>query len=815
MQTFIAFIVLLLLSSIAVAQPADTKISGIVKDARNEAMAGATVRLQQARDSSQVKSTRTDANGRFHFTGVGNGSFVLVVTSVGQRPYTGTKITVDPLHPVIVLPVIVLTPGNSAELAAVTVKTTRPLIEQEIDKTTVNVGSMISSATSNALEVLERTPGITVTSNGDISLNGRGGVLVLIDGRSTYMSGADLAAYLKSLPGSLLDKIELMDNPPARYDAAGNAIINIRLKKTRAGGLTGNFSSGYTQGRYARGNSALNLNYNHKKINVFGSLSYSHEKSYNDDLFDRKFYDEGNKLTSKVSLINRQVYKTNGTNMSIGADYTASANTTIGFLFNQNQNERNGKLAYNSDGYNAAQQLDTLSSGYVNSVDERSNYATNLNFVHKFSKPGSELSGDINYLRYTNDGDQASQNFIYQSTGVLSSANAFVYLLPSNINIYTAKLDYVQKVKTNMKFEAGLKSSIVDNDNTADYYNIINAQQVIDNSRSNHFKYHENIHAAYVNMQRVGTRVGLQMGLRVENTIATGRQLGNSIVPASTFTKDYTKLFPSMFVSYKLDSNGKYNLTFSITRRITRPNYQLLNPFVFFRDKYTYSSGNPLLVPQYQYRYELRYQHKQFLRLGLSYNRFTNVIFNITRPVDDVFISQPDNIAQGYMLLLNTGLNLSPAKWWSVNTDVLLSHIGLHGKAFTEDLNPNAYIARINLLNQLKLAKGWSAEFGGYYASKDLNGQAFTSAMVRLNAACQKKIWKDKGSIRLAIDDILHSWIYHNNSISLKQAQYYQTSESDTQRFGLAFTYRFGNDTFSRKRKHNDNAANEEKSRVD
>lgn len=159
-------------------------------------------------------------------------------------------------------------PAKSTELEDKVVKTTRPLVEQEIDKTVVNVGSMISSATSNTLEVLEKTPGVTVGSNGEISLNGRGGVLVLIDGRATYMSAQNLASYLKSLPGSLLDKIELMDNPPAKYDAAGNEIINIKFKKSKVAGYTGNISLGYTQGKYARNNDAINLNYTHKKINI-------------------------------------------------------------------------------------------------------------------------------------------------------------------------------------------------------------------------------------------------------------------------------------------------------------------------------------------------------------------------------------------------------------------------------------------------------------------------------------------------------------------------------------------------------------------
>ncbi len=158
------------------------------------------------------------------------------------------------------------------------------------------------------------------------------------------------------------------------------------------------------------------------------------------------------------------------------------------------------------------------------------------------------------------------------------------------------------------------------------------------------------------------------MAPTAENTQASGHQLGNDSVKESRFTRNYNQLFPSVFLNYKMDSAGKNTLTVSITRRINRPSYQLLNPFVFLRDKYSYSGGNSLLTPQYQYRYEIRWQHKQFLRMALSYNRFSDVIFQTTEAVGNVFITRPNNIAKGYMLLLNTGLNLSPAKWWNINT---------------------------------------------------------------------------------------------------------------------------------------------------
>jgi hypothetical protein len=200
--------------------------------------------------------------------------------------------------------------------------------------------------------------------------------------------------------------------------------------------------------------------------------------------------------------------------------------------------------------------------------------------------------------------------------------------------------------------------------------------------------------------------------------------------------------------------------------------------------------------------------------MGLSYNHFINVIFQTTEALDTIFITRPNNVAQGFMLLLNTAVSGAPTKWWNLVYTLRLSHLGLNGMSYTEKLTPTAYIARFEVYNQFRFDKGWSADLSGYYASSDLNGQAYTDGMYRVWVAVQKKIWKEKASIRLTIDDVFHSWIRHNRSVGIKQAQFFQTNESDTQRIGIAFSYRFGKETFARKRRHNDNAADEEKGRV-
>ncbi|RZK26994.1 MAG: hypothetical protein EOO43_01025, partial [Flavobacterium sp.] len=589
--------------------------------------------------------------------------------------------------------------------------------------------------------------------------------------------------------------------PSSKYDAAGNGIINIKLKKERTAGFTGNLATGVSQGELTRSNHSLNLNYNRKKLNFFSNLGYSRDRSFSLDDYKRSFYSDQEILISKISLLNDQRNRSQGFNGNLGIDYAFSQSTTFGMQVSLSGSNRTGRLNYDSKSFNSANELDSTSLGNTLSAEDRTNIGVNLNVLHNFGKSGREISFDASYLKYDGDGDQ-------------NTNDQFLYLLPSTSRIYTLKGDYIHPLKNKAKLEAGFKSSLVDNRNVANYYTLNGTSVQLDNLRSNDFKYLENINAGYLNAQKAWKYWSVQLGLRVENTNAEGRQFGNADVKGSNFNRSYTQLFPGVAFLYKLDTTNTRSLSLALSRRINRPNYQNLNPFVFFRDKYSYSVGNPMLRSQAQFRYELKYQHNSWLRFGLSYNHFIDVILPTTTVIDDIFYTKQDNIGEGYMLLLNTGINLPITEWWTAYSDILLSNIGLNGETTQSLIHFSTYIARLNLNNQFNFKKGWSAEAGVYYASRDYNGQTVTSGMYRVNAGIQKKIWNDKGSIRLNFDDIFRSWIYNNGSLDLANAQYFQSIRTDTQRIGLGFSYRFGSDTFARKSKHRDNALDEEKGRM-
>lgn len=809
------FLLLLLLASFPIrAQSTEKTISGLVKDGQNGPLPGATVALYRPADSTLVRGEITQSNGKFTFAGLTNGVYYLRVTSVGMQSYRSDSLIIDDPHPILAVPVIVLRPSKTT-LQEVKVVAKRPLVEQDMDKTIVNVDALLGSVGNNALEVLEKSPGITVGTDGEISLNGKSGVLVLIDGRQTYLSGPDLAAYLRSLPGGSLDKLELMTNPPAKYDAAGTAIINIRLKRNRVQGFTGDLSASYSQGRTVRSNDAINVNFNRKKLNIFGGLGYNKDGDYADNFYNRTFYAENAALVSSLHLQNNFRTSSQGWMGRVGMDYAVSPKTTYGFVLSLQSRPRLEKRDYISQNLAANSLVDSIGTGYTDGDFTWKSSSANVNYQHRFDQAGREVTADLNYARYQSGGNQRLHNFLHGPDGTLYNQTEFLYNLPSDIFIYTAKIDYVHPLKNKASLEAGFKSSLVNTDNDSKYYTVIDRINVPDYGKSNHFIYRENINAAYLNARREWKRLGIQAGLRVENTLANGRQLGNADVPASAFDKNYTRLFPTVFIRYKLDTVGANTLTVSLARRINRANYQLLNPFEFYRDAYSYTVGNPALNPQYHYQYELKYQHKTHVGVALQYNRFTDVIFQLTEAVGDLFISSPRNVAKGHILSLATNVSLGPAKWWRLNTNVMGARMALQGTAYSEKLTPGIFHARLNILNQFTFNKAWSAELIGFFATKDLAGQTITDPRYRVGLAAQKKIFKDKGSLRLIAEDLFHSWRQNDRTVSLKQAAAFHTGVSDTRRIGLAFTYRFGKDTFARKRRHTDNAADAEKGRVD
>jgi hypothetical protein len=808
-QVFLLALFSIILINYAKAAGPDGKISGLVLDDTKKPIDAATVILLTAKDSVVVSTQFANRDGSFTFQNLKDNTYIVKVTCVGYKTYRSTNVIVSGQKHTI-LPAIVLASAGKT-LNAVVVTGQKSYVQQKIDRTVVNVGALISNTGANTLEVLEKTPGIQVDADGNITFKGKSGVLILIDDKPTYLSAANLATYLRSLPASSLDQIELMDNPPAKYDAAGNAgVINIKTKKNTLRGFNAVLSADYALGFYGHTHESLNLNYRINKVNLFANLSYNQDRRFRRLEIDREYFGGSGETTSSLKDISYFRPKSYNTNIKAGMDYYLSPKTTWGIVFTgtiekENDNSPVYSLLYGKNG-----ELDSTVNTLNISHNTFKSKGVNLNYTHKFDSTGRVLTFDLDYIRDVSGANQVFINNTFLPDGTLTNSTTLDDNLPSTINIYSAKTDYTHPFKGKAKLEAGAKSSYVNTDNAANYFNLINGQNTIDYNNTNRFLYKENINAAYINFNKSFGRFSLQTGLRLENTNGYGHQLGNAQKRDSSFTNHYTDLFPTAYFSYNLDTAGHHVLVLSYGRRIGRPNYGSLNPFTFFVDKFTYFSGNPFLKPQFTDNYKLAYSFRSLFTVAVAYNRTTDVQNETIHKSGDVFISTTGNIGLQKTLDFSMNTNFQPAKWWTVNLYAEVYNNTYQSAFYTGYLNQSKTTFSGNGSNQFTISKTWSAELSGWYNSGGTYGQFVSIPTGMLNAAIQKKILNNRASIKLNVRDVLNSFSPSGTITNIVGASATYHNFVDTRVATLTFTYSFGKSVASPQKRETGGAESEQ-----
>ncbi|HEY4788893.1 MAG TPA: carboxypeptidase regulatory-like domain-containing protein, partial [Bacteroidales bacterium] len=426
---------------ITLAQSGYGKINGTITDIHGQALLGVAVGLILPSDSSTVKSTISDENGRFVIQHIPNNTYLLVYSYLGYETYKTVPLKIDSYHTSIALPMIVMLKKNIL-LKEVSVTASKPLIQHKTDRTIVNVDAMGTAAGSNILEVIGKSPGVMIDVNGDITLNGKGSVLVLIDERPTYLSAQELSGYLSSIPAGVVERIELIGNPSARYDAANGAIINIVLKKNKIEGFNGNLDLGYNQGYYSRTNDALNLNYRKNKVSVFSNLSFNRSRNFNEETLHRSFYNPDKSLESEIVSDKRYSYLSNGLSVRLGTDYFASPKTTIGFLLAGTTRPKNDQQTFSGMQTDSNLRPENTTDGFSDGSYKWKSGGINFNFKHRFDTTGTTLSADLDYIIYKSDGNQTLTDREKYTDSSDYSSHTLLYDLPSQINIYAVKTDF-------------------------------------------------------------------------------------------------------------------------------------------------------------------------------------------------------------------------------------------------------------------------------------------------------------------------------------------------------------------------------------
>jgi hypothetical protein len=787
------------------------KISGSVKETDGKAVANATISLLKSKDSSVVKLGVSDKEGIYNFNGIKNGTYLVNVSYVGYAKGYSQPFEITDANKNVTVPAIVLS-KPLAELSGVTVTSKKPMIEVKADKTIVNVENSINAVGNDALELLRKSPGVLVDKDDNLSLSGKNGVQVYIDGKPSPLSGKDLSDYLKTIQSSQVESIELITNPSAKYEASGNAgIINIKLKKNKSYGTNGSITAGYNAGIYPKYNAGVSLNNRGKKVNLFANYNYN--KSRNEMFVNLNRRQLDTLFDQRSTIISRN----NSHGFKAGMDYYANARSTIGVMvngtFGTNDMLTDSKTPI---AYIPTSKTDRILVANNRNSNKRNNINSNLNYRYADTS-GRELNLDADYGWYQLRSDQLQPNYYYTPDGSsLISQVIYNMVAPTDINIYSLKGDYEQNYKKG-RLGIGFKTSYVKSGNDFQRYNVYTSDKIMDTLRSNKFKYTENINAVYVNYNRQFKGVMAQVGLRAENTNAEGRSNGYKwdgqyVTYDSGFNRHYTNLFPSAAVTF--NKNPKSQWTFSYSRRIDRPAYQDLNPFEFKLDEYTFQKGNTELRPQYTNSFGVTHMYKFFLTTALTYSHVNDVFTQLVDTADKSksFITKK-NLADQDVVNLNISMPLQ-IKWYNAffNINTNYSH-------YKADLGPgrkiNLDVVNFNFYGQntFKLTKTLSAELSGFYTSPSIWQGTFKSkSMWSMDAGLQKSVMKGKGILKATVSDIFLTMRWGATSDFAGQSLR-ANGGWESRLFKLNFTYRFGSNQVKAARQRK-TAADDESKRV-
>lgn len=761
-------------------------ISGKVEDSSHNPLEFVNVVLLNATDSSIQKVTTSDVSGTFLFDRTPAGSYFIQVVLVGYASQSGEvfNFTGDSDYE---YKLVSLLPA-SADMKEIEVVATRPLVEVSAEKTIFNVEGTQNSNGLNAMELLRRAPGVMIDNNENIMVKGKSGIIIYIDGKRTPLDADGLSALLKSMPSSSIDRIEIITNPSAKYEAAGNAgIINIVLKKNQNFGTNGTLTLGYGVQRYSKVNGNVQLNRRTEKWNLFGNYGNFSGADWSYMNTFRKF----NGLQFDQVTDNKEGHINH--NYKAGADYYLSDRSTLGVQVSGNVSNTDFSSNSHTDISNLiTQQVDSILDAQTINDGLRSNINYNLNY-HFTDSTKKDLTIDLDYGSYTikTDGYQPNTYVLNDDSNSSYSKN-YTNNNRTNIGIAVFKADYEQPLFKGT-FGTGIRLSAVSTKNSLDFYKEIASGNVIDSTRTNDFDYTENINAAYVNYNRQIKKIGIQIGLRAEQTISDGKLTAFIAQNDEQVRRSYLNIFPSAALTYNLNETNTLNLTYS--RRIDRPSYQDLNPFEFRLDELSYSRGNAFLQPQYSDVVELSHTFMYAMTTSVSYTHTTGFFAEITDTTETSrsFI-QPRNLGYQNNISFNINTPIPIAKWWNAYIGLYVYRV--HNVATFEDnkiidLRLTSYGGFMQ--QTFNITKTWGAELSGWYNGPGIWGGTFKNRpMGGMDVGMKKEIWDGNGIFRVSYGDVFRTM--HWRGISEYSGIYMDASGGwESQQFRVNFTWKFGN----------------------
>lgn len=732
-------------------------LTGRIKDEKGAPLGFSTVAVVQPSTTAVVTGAVAGEDGTFHILPPAAGTYFLRVTALGyisqETPaFVVTGATFQKDFGTITLK------EDPRKLNEVNIQALRPAIRQEADRLVVSVEGTAMAAGSTAFAVLAKSPGVFIDQEGNIQLNGRSGVTVMIDGKLTYLSARDLRNLLEGMSAENIKDIEIITNPSAKYDAEGTSgILNINLKKNIQQGINGSIHSGYTynfkQHGYTYGG---NINFKSGKWNSFLNLDAARRVGGREATFTRVFYGVG-KTTYFDQVATGNFMVQGPPAIRLGTDYSLNDRHSLGFMANYTTNRMESDFL--TDTYigqtPANPSLYVEADNYLNNTYE--NFTGNLHYTGKLNTQGTLLSTDLDYARIRNRGEA---NFFNYFTDLVTAQRIQDFLftdIPNGYDIYSAKVDFTHPFSEDHKMEVGAKASRVISDNDSRFY-FNNGALVLDPQRTNHFNYRESILAAYLSWRgKLTERYTMQAGLRAENT----QSFGESFTTGQVTERNYLDLFPSVFIQQRVNEN--YGINYSYSRRITRPNYGNLNPFRAYRDPYTYYEGNPFLRPQYTQSFSLAQTFKKIYTLTFTYNLNRDVMGEL--PILDVAnattIYTTGNLDNGRYVGLTAVAPLKITKWWDSQNTAVLSYSKFSMMSDNGFLENDQVFSMLQSNHTVQLPLEIRMEMNLLFRGPAASGLYHMAPMHRVDLAFKRSFFGKKVDVNVNANDLFKWYRYH------------------------------------------------------
>ncbi len=786
-----------------------TTIQGKIAESEKQFVEGASVLLLNAKDSILIKGTVTSKSGSFIFEKISTGYYILACSYTGYRDVYSDAFHVNDQDN-ISIPTITLQ-EKIKNLTGVTVAAKKPLFEQQIDRMVINVASSITNTGTTALEVLMRSPGINVNQqNNTISMNGKDGVMVILNGKVNRMPMEALVQMLGGMSAANIERIELITTPPANFDAEGNAgFINIVLKKNTQIGTNGSFTltGGYAVEGGPAAASSINFNHRGTKWNLYGDYSFSRVEPKSQIHTYRKVLQDIDVIES-YQHSDRDDFTTNH-NARLGLDYVYNKSTIFGVLLSGFSN----KFKMEATNYSRILRNGNLDTSVVIDNPEYhplDNYNANFNVQHKLKNTG-QVTANIDYVYFKDANTLSYLNNFYSGTGMFYYSDKVKSLKETPIRFWVSTTDYSKKLGKNIDMESGAKATF------STFINDVKVEREVQNSWKIDQEF-TSLHDLKESIFGVYTSFVVKLGKKTTSKAGIRYELINSVLNSQTkknlVDKHYGRLFPTMYLSHAINKNNTVNL--SLNRRITRPTFNDMAPFVYFVDPNTLFSGNPALQPAIADAVKIDYLLKKFV-FSLTYTHEQKTITNFAPTIDAAtnrLVYAAENQKHKDIVAAVVSIPITVTKWWTMQNNMSGLWQRLHAIYKGGPLTVTHKNFNINSTQSFTLPKKFTIELNGAYQSGGLFGIYVRRPTTSLNFGAQKKLGDKAGSLTF---NITHFSGPPHLNFFVDSPEHNLVSEFDMRRlnttFRLSYTKRFGSNSIKEKRNRT-TGSEEERSRV-